>query len=55
MSETKALGSGENWMGSLVFVAPYNSSSVYDFYVLELPKLNWIEVATVRAKISNMH
>lgn len=54
LDQTKALGSGENWIGSLVFDVPYDASSVFDFYVLEMPKLKWIEVATVRAKISHM-
>lgn len=54
LDETRALGSGENWIGSLVYTTPYNASSVFDFYVSEMPKLNWIEVATVRAKISQM-
>ena len=54
LDDTKALGSGENWIGSLVFDTPYNASSVYDFYMSEMPKLNWIEVATVRAKFSQM-
>ena len=54
LDEPSALGSGENWIGSLVFTAPYNASSVFDFYVSEMPKLKWIEVATVRAKISHM-
>ncbi len=54
LDETKALGSGDNWIGSLVYTTPYNASSVFDFYVSEMPKLNWIEVATVRAKISHM-
>ncbi len=54
LKETKALGGGENWIGSLVYTTPYNPSSIFDFYVSEMPKLNWIEVATVRAKISQM-
>ena len=54
LDETKALGSGENWIGSLAFDTPYNASSVFDFYMSEMPKLNWIEVATVRAKFSQM-
>lgn len=54
LDETRALGSGDNWIGSLTFKTPYNASSVFDFYVLEMPKLNWIEVATVRARISQM-
>lgn len=54
LDETRALGSGESWIGSLVYATPYNPSSVFDFYVLEMPKLGWTEVATVRAKISHM-
>ena len=54
LDDTKALGSGENWIGSLVFTVPYNASRVFDFYVAEMPKLNWTEIATVRAKISHM-
>ncbi|MBR2033093.1 MAG: hypothetical protein IKA03_00290 [Alphaproteobacteria bacterium] len=54
LDETKALGNGENWIGSLVYTTPYNPSSIFDFYVSEMPKLKWIEVATVRAKISHM-
>lgn len=54
LDETKALGSGENWIGSIVFTTPYDASSVFDFYTSEMPKLNWVEVATVRAKISHM-
>lgn len=54
LNETKALGSGENWIGTLAFDVPYNASSVFDFYVSEMPKLNWYEVATVRAKYSQM-
>ena len=54
LDETKALGSGENWIGSLAFDCPYNASSVYDFYVSEMPKLKWTEVASVRARISQM-
>lgn len=54
LNETRALGSGENWIGSLCFVAPYSQNSVFDFYMSEMPKLGWTEVAIVRAKISHM-
>ncbi len=54
LDETRALGSGDNWIGSLVYTTPFNASSIFDFYVSEMPKLNWVEVATVRAKISHM-
>lgn len=52
--ETKALGSGENWIGSVSFKAPYEAGRVFDFYISEMPKLRWSEVAIVRAKISHM-
>ncbi len=54
LGDTKALGSGDNWIGSLVFTAPYNASRVFDFYVLEMPRNRWTEIAVVRARISQM-
>ena len=54
LGDTKALGTGENWIGSLVFTAPYNASRVFDFYVSEMPKNRWVEIAVVRARISQM-
>lgn len=54
LKETKALGSGEKWIGSIVYTTPYNASSVFDFYMSEMPKLKWLEVATVRSQISHM-
>ena len=33
LEETKALGTGYNWIGSLAFTTPYNASSVFDFYM----------------------
>lgn len=54
LGDTKALGSGDNWIGSLVYTSPYNASRIFDFYVLEMPKNRWAEVAIVRARISQM-
>ena len=54
LEDTKALGSGNNWIGSLVFNVDYSPSEVFDFYMSEMPKLGWIEVATVRARVSHM-
>ena len=54
LNETKALGSGENWIGSVAYSAHYNASRVFDFYVSEMPKLRWLEVAVVRTRISQM-
>jgi len=54
LKDTNALGSGENWIGSVTYTAPYNASRIFDFYVSEMPKLRWIEVAVVRTRISQM-
>lgn len=54
MDETRTLGSGQNWSGSLIFTTPFSADNIYDFYISEMPKLNWSEVAVVRAKISHM-
>ncbi|MBR6327299.1 MAG: hypothetical protein IKR60_00285 [Alphaproteobacteria bacterium] len=54
MENTKALGSGENWIGSVSFKAPYGAGRVFDFYISEMPKLRWTEIAIVRTKISHM-
>lgn len=54
LGDTKALGTGENWIGSLVFTAPYDASRIFDFYVSEMPKSRWVEIAVVRARISQM-
>ena len=54
LGDTKVLGSGDKWIGSLVFTTPYNASRVFDFYMTEMPKYKWTEIAIVRAKISQM-
>jgi len=54
LGDTKALGTGDNWIGSLAFTTPYNASRVFDFYVSEMPKNRWVEIAVVRARISQM-
>ena len=54
LGETNALGTGDNWVGSLVFTAPYNANRIFDFYVSEMPKNLWAEIVVVRARISQM-
>ncbi len=54
LEETRALGYGENWSGTLVFTTPFPAHEVFDFYVSEMPKFGWSDVATVRARISHM-
>ena len=48
------MGYGENWSGTLVFSTPFPSHQIFDFYVAEMPKFGWSDVATVRARISHM-
>ena len=54
MDETRTLGTGQNWNGSLVYTTPFSANGIYDFYAAEMPKLHWSEVALVRSKISSM-
>lgn len=54
LEETRALGYGENWSGTLIFTTPYPSYEVFDFYISEMPKFGWSDVATVRGRISHM-
>ena len=54
LEETRALGYGENWSGTLVFTTPFPAHEVFDFYISEMPKQGWNDVATVRARICHM-
>lgn len=52
--DSKIMGSGDNWIGSLCFTVSFNAGRVFDYYVAEMPKKGWVEVAVVRAEISQM-
>ena len=54
LEATRALGYGENWSGTLVFTSPFPSHEIFDFYISEMPKFGWSDVATVRARISHL-
>ena len=54
LEETRALGYGENWSGTLVYTAPFPAHEIFDFYIAEMPKFGWSDVATVRARICHM-
>lgn len=54
LEATRALGYGENWSGTLTFTTPFPSHEIFDFYISEMPKFGWSDVATVRARISHM-
>ena len=36
-------------LGRLVFSAPYDQSSLFDFYMQEMPKTGWKEITAVRS------
>ncbi len=54
LEDSKTMGNGENWIGSISYTATFNAGRVFDFYVSEMPKKGWVEIAVVRAKISQM-
>lgn len=54
LENSKTMGNGENWVGSICYTASFNAGRVFDFYVAEMPKKGWAEVAVVRAGISQM-
>lgn len=54
LENTKTMGSGENWIGSIYFTVNFNAGRVFDYYISEMPKKGWIEIAVVRAGISHM-
>lgn len=54
LEETRALGYGDNWSGTLVFTSPFPTHEIFDFYIAEMPKFGWSDVATVRARISHL-
>ena len=54
LEDSKTMGNGENWVGSISYEASFNAGRVFDFYVAEMPKKGWAEVAVVRAGISQM-
>lgn len=44
----------EPMIGRLVFSAPYTQTSVFDFYMLEMPKFGWKEITMIRSQNSIM-
>lgn len=54
LEDSKTMGNGENWIGSICYTATFNAGRVFDFYVSEMPKKGWVEIAVVRAGISQM-
>lgn len=54
LENSRVMGNGETWTGSINYTASYNAGRVFDFYVAEMPKKGWVEIAVVRADISLM-
>lgn len=38
LEDSKTMGSGENWIGSISFTVNFNAGRVFDYYVAEMPK-----------------
>lgn len=51
LKRTLLFGS-EPIIGRLVFSAPYSQTSVFDFYMLEMPKFGWREITMIRSQNS---
>lgn len=54
LEDSKTLGNGDNWIGSLCFNTNFNAGRIFDFYATEMPKKGWVEIAIVRSEISQM-
>ncbi|MCM1323636.1 MAG: hypothetical protein NC218_05700 [Acetobacter sp.] len=54
LEDSKTMGNGENWIGSISYTSMFNAGRVFDYYVSEMPKKGWVEIAVVRARISQM-
>ncbi len=54
LEDSKTMGNGDNWIGSISYTATYNAGRIFDFYASEMPKKGWVEIAIVRARISQM-
>lgn len=54
IEDSRTLGSGTNWIGTICYTVGYDAGRVFDFYVAEMPKKEWVEIAVVRAEISQM-
>ena len=48
IDRTSIFGRDSDWLGKIVFKAPYSVGGIFDFYMEEMPKFNWIEVTSVR-------
>jgi hypothetical protein len=46
------LGARDSWIGRLAMTATGNTTSIYDFYLSEMPKFGWQEITTVRSEVS---
>jgi len=54
IEDSRTMGNGESWIGNVCFSTGHNAGRVFDFFVAEMPKKGWVEIAVVRAEISQM-
>ncbi len=50
LKQSLVFGLQNEWIGRLVFSAPYTQNNMFDFYLSEMPKFGWTELTVVRAK-----
>lgn len=48
LNRTAIFGRENDWLGKVVFTAPYSVGGVFDFYMDEMPKFGWSEITSVR-------
>ncbi len=48
LDRTTIFGRETDWVGKVVFSAPYDIGGVFDFYMSEMPNFGWHEITSVR-------
>ena len=54
LEESLILGTEGGWIGRLSVEVDYEMADMFGFYTEEMPKFGWLQLTTVRSKISTM-
>jgi hypothetical protein len=52
LDRSLVLGTGREWVGRLAFTARGGVAETYDYFRMEMPRLGWTEVSSLRAATS---
>lgn len=55
LERTILFGMQEEWLGKMTFITPYPVGKVFDFYISEMNKFGWREIAVVRMHASTLN